>query len=162
MKKMLAIFSSCFLALAATAQNSSISINSNPVQVEITNKLSTEAGNVLDLYETEFNFGRIPQGKPVTHVFEVRNNGKEPLRISDIQASCGCTTPEWDREKTPLPGENTSIRVGYNALAEGSFNKQITINYNNNQTKHITIKGEVWKTPSTSAPENKIPENLKD
>jgi hypothetical protein len=117
---------------------------------------------ILTLPELEFNFGKIPQGKPVTHIFEVKNNGKDSLKISNVQASCGCTTPEWERNKEILSGEKSIIKVGYNAAAEGSFNKSITIMYNDNQNKLITIKGEVWKTPSASAPSNEGINELKN
>ncbi len=118
--------------------------------------------DVLDMKETSFDFGKIPQGKPVTHIFDVVNNGKDSLKISNVQASCGCTTPEWDREKVQAAGEKTKITVGYNAAAEGPFSKFITITYNGTQTKQITIKGEVWKTPVSSAPENKDLKSLKE
>ncbi len=120
------------------------------------------AEDVLVLKELVFDFGKIPQGKPVTHVFEVANNGKDSLKISNVQASCGCTTPEWERDKVQAPGEKTRINVGYNAASEGPFTKFITVAYNGNQTKQLTIKGEVWKTPLTSAPENKDLKSLKE
>lgn len=116
----------------------------------------------LGLKETSYDFGKIPQGKPVTHTFEVVNNGKDSLKITNVQASCGCTTPEWDKDKVQAPGEKTQISVGYNAASEGQFSKYITISYNNNQTKQITINGEVWKTPLTSAPENAALKSLKE
>ena len=116
----------------------------------------------LAIKEMEFNFGKIPQGKPVTHVFEVVNNGTDSLKIINIQASCGCTTPDWDRNKVQAPNEKTAITVGYNAASEGSFNKSITITYNGTKTKQILIKGEVWVVPLSSAPENKDLTNLKD
>lgn len=116
----------------------------------------------LVLKEMEFNFGKIPQGKPVTHVFEVINNGKDSLKITNIQASCGCTTPDWERNKVQSPNEKTAITVGYNAASEGSFTKSITISYNYGKTKQILIKGEVWVVPLSSAPENKDLTNLKD
>ena len=105
------------------------------------------------LKETSFDFGRIPQGKPVYHFFEVTNTGKTPMVISDIQTTCGCTTPEWS--KTPIAsGETTKIKVGYNAAAEGNFEKYITITYNQNFTKQVLIKGIVWKAPEGAAPPN--------
>lgn len=121
-----------------------------------------QADNLLLLKETEYDFGKIPQGKPVTHVFEVVNNGKVDLKISNVHASCGCTTPEWEKDKVIAPGASTKITVGYNAAAEGPFTKFITVSYNENQTKQITIKGEVWKTPGSSAPENKGLNDLKN
>jgi hypothetical protein len=107
----------------------------------------------LFLKETEFNFGKIPQGKPVYHFFEVTNNGVFPMVISNVQTSCGCTTPEWSKEPIPAGG-TTKIKVGYNAAAEGSFEKYITISYNQNLSKQIKINGTVWKVPEGSAPSN--------
>ncbi|WP_407522077.1 DUF1573 domain-containing protein [Lacibacter sp. MH-610] len=113
----------------------------------------TPAIESIKLPETSFDFGKIPQGKPVTHSFIIENKGKDSLVLNNVQASCGCTTPEWS--KTPIPpGGKTSIKVGYNAAAEGSFEKSITIYYNGGQTKQLIIKGLVWKTPDQSAPSN--------
>lgn len=108
---------------------------------------------VLALKQVSFDFGKIPQGRPVTHVFEITNTGKEALRLDNVQASCGCTTPEWSREPIQ-PGTNAMIKVGYNAAAEGNFQKTITISYGENQTKTIIISGSVYKSPATSAPDN--------
>jgi hypothetical protein len=107
----------------------------------------------LLIRETTFNFGRIPQGRPVTHDFEVVNNGSVPLVLENVQASCGCTTPEWSRDPIP-PGGSQKIKVGYNSAAEGPFDKSITVIYNKGQMKMINIKGDVWKTPSEPAPKN--------
>ena len=79
-----------------------------------------------------------------------------------MQASCGCTTPQWDKEKVIEPGASSIINVGYNAAAEGPFNKTITVTYNANQTKVIVIKGEVWKTHAASAPANTGLNDLKN
>jgi hypothetical protein len=111
--------------------------------------------NLLTLKERTFDFGKIPQGRPVKHIFEITNNGTDSLKISNVQASCGCTTPQWEKDKAVAPGKTTIITVGYNAATAGMFSKTITITYNNKLTKFITISGEVWKTPPTSAPENK-------
>lgn len=112
-------------------------------------------GESLALKEEAYDFGMIPQGKPVHHVFFVTNTGNSPLKLANVQASCGCTTPEWDKENPILAGQDGKITVGYNAASEGPFNKTITITYNETQSKQITIKGEVWRTPASSAPENK-------
>ena len=116
----------------------------------------------LGVKEESFDFGKIPQGKPVTHYFEIINTGKNPLKINNVQASCGCTTPEWDKDAVIAPGASSKIKVGYNAAAEGPFTKFITITYNENQNKQISIKGEVWKTPASSAPENAGVSDLKN
>src|SRR5690349_2890181 len=94
----------------------------------------------------EYDFGKIPQGKPVYYNFVIVNNGLEPLKLDNVQASCGCTTPEWSKDPIPA-GATNQIKVGYNAAAEGYFEKFITITYNGSLSKQIKIKGTVWKAP---------------
>ena len=116
--------------------------------------------DVLQLRETEHDFGKIPQGKPVFYVFQVVNTGSTELKLDNVQASCGCTTPEWSRDPIAA-GATADIKVGYNAAAEGSFEKYITITYNTNQTKQLKIKGIVWKAPEGTAPGNASVQFLK-
>lgn len=118
-----------------------------------TTPTATKSDDVLKLQEIEFDFNKIPQGKPVYHDFIIVNTGTTPLKLDNVSASCGCTTPEWSREPI-APGASAKIKVGYNASAEGVFDKSITITYNTNQTKQLKIKGTVWKAPDGSAPTN--------
>ena len=148
------------ITLTAFAQLSTTpvsAINGNPTDKSI----SKTAPEVLTLKESEFDFGRIPQGKPVNHVFYYTNIGNTPLILDNVQASCGCTTPEWSKDPVSA-GTTSKITVGYNAASEGPFTKFITVTYNGSQSKQIIIKGEVWKTPVTSAPENSALGNLKN
>ncbi|HVS98779.1 MAG TPA: DUF1573 domain-containing protein [Puia sp.] len=116
--------------------------------------------DVLQLKENLHNFGKIPQGRPATYTFEIVNNGPVPLRLDNVQASCGCTTPVWSRDPIAA-GATASILVGYNAYSEGPFTKTVTIVYNTSQTKTLTITGEVYKAPASSAPENASVQLLK-
>ena len=120
--------------------------------------VSTE--DPLQLKESEHNFDKIPQGKPVYYTFDIVNTGKTELKLDDVHASCGCTTPEWSRDPI-APGATAKIRVGYNAAAEGDFTKQINISYNSGQSKQLVIKGTVWKAPEGCAPVNASVELLK-
>lgn len=121
---------------------------------------TTPAEDVLQLKEAEFDFGKIPQGKPVYHVFVIVNTGKTELKLDNVQASCGCTTPEWNRNPI-APGAKAEIKVGYNAAAEGVFTKPVTITYNGSQSKQLIIKGTVWKAPEGAAPANAAVDLLK-
>jgi hypothetical protein len=141
MKKSIVLALLAALAYTGHAQNATTAAPAKPV-VE-----------VLQLREPAYDFGKIQQGRPVTHVFEIVNTGTTPLRLDNVQASCGCTTPEWSRDPIQ-PGATADIKVGYNAAAEGAFHKTITIQYDNNQTKTLNISGTVFKGPTTSAPLN--------
>lgn len=138
MKSWSALFFFLFMAIAVHAQSGP---NAAPV------------ADVLQLKENSFDFGKIPQGRPVTHTFSIVNTGSKPLLLENVQASCGCTTPEWSKEPIK-PGATATIKVGYNAAAEGVFNKTISIHYNVSQTKTLVISGNVYKAPATSAPVN--------
>ena len=116
--------------------------------------------DVLKLKETEHDFDKIPQGKPVYYNFDITNTGKTEMKLDNVQASCGCTTPEWSHDPI-APGATSKIKIGYNAAAEGHFEKSITVTYNSTQVKIITIKGTVWKAPEGSAPANASVDFLK-
>lgn len=111
------------------------------------------AADVLLLKQPSYDFGKIQQGRPVTHLFEIVNTGTEPIRLENVQASCGCTTPEWNRDPI-APGASATIRVGYNSAAEGPFQKTVAITYNGGLSKNIVISGNVYKAPATPAPVN--------
>lgn len=103
---------------------------------------TTVAHTDLSFKETTHDFGKIPQGKPVTTIFEATNTSKAPITLTNVVASCGCTTPAW-KPGPYKPGEKFPITVGYNAANPGSFNKTVTIMYGNNETQMIYIKGTV-------------------
>jgi len=93
--------------------------------------------------ETTHDFGKIPQGKPVTHEFKFTNSGKVPLVLSQVQASCGCTTPDYSKEPI-APGKVGTIKATFNAAAVGAFNKSITVNANvEGGATYLILKGEV-------------------
>ena len=150
MKKFLTLLLFLSASLYSVAQNTSTTSPDN----------SDGNSKVLQLKETEHDFSKIPQGKPVYYDFEIVNTGKEPLKLDNVHASCGCTTPEWSTDPI-APGATAKIKVGYNAASEGNFEKFITITYNKNQTEQLKIKGIVWKAPLGSAPANASIEFLK-
>ena len=98
--------------------------------------------------EETHDFGKIPQGKPVTYEFKFTNTGDSPIIISNVEASCGCTKPEYS--STPVKkGETGTIKTTFNAAAAGPFNKVITIKSNaKTPVKYLYIKGEVVSSSS--------------
>jgi hypothetical protein len=107
-------------------------------------------------FEKELHdFGTVTEGEMATYEFTFTNSGKEPIIISNVAASCGCTTPSWTREPV-MPGKKGSIKAVYNSQNRpGPFNKQITITSNGaTPTKVLTIKGNVERQPA-GVPENK-------
>lgn len=158
MKKVLLVSASVFFSSFLFAQNSTAKVETSTVVATA----PVQIGEGFKVDKLEYNFGKIPQGKPVTTQFVITNDSKLPFKLDNVQASCGCTTPSWDREKVLMPGEKTTITVGYNAAAEGPFTKPVTITYNTNEVKQLMIKGEVWNTPAASAPVNEKVKELEN
>lgn len=92
------------------------------------------------------DFGKIPQGKPVSVVFNFTNSGNKPLIVTNVSTPCGCTAAEYSKESI-LPGKKGFVKLTYNASANGTFNKTVTV-YSNTQpeTTGLTINGEVLGT----------------
>src|ERR1700761_5267586 len=76
--------------------------------------------DVLQVRDNSHNFGKIPQGRPANTTFEIVNTGSVPLKLDNVQASCGCTTPVWSHDPIEAGGV-AKITVGYNAYSQGPF-----------------------------------------
>ena len=124
-----------FPALAFSQNSNVVPTNANPVKVDA-------SGPAFQFKEDAWDFGDIPQGTPVTHVFEYTSTGKQPIIVSQATASCGCTTPVWTKEPVS-PGKTGTVSVTYNAAREGSFIKTVTVLSNTGDPKYLTIKGNV-------------------
>ena len=99
--------------------------------------------------ETTHDFGKIPQGKPVTYEFKFTNVGKAPIVISQAQAGCGCTTPDYSKEPV-APGKSGSVKATFNAAAVGVFNKGVTVTANvEGGSTYLVLKGEVVAPDAT-------------
>ncbi len=117
---------------------------------------------VITFEKTDHDFGKINEADGrVTTIFTFKNEGMAPLVLSNVRASCGCTTPTWT--KTPIePGQTGDITVTYNPNGRpGRFQKTITITSNASEpTKKLTIRGEV--IPKTQQSVNRFPQKMGD
>jgi hypothetical protein len=85
--------------------------------------------------------------------FKFTNTGKEPLILTNVRSSCGCTVPSWPREPI-LPGQSDIIKVEYKTNRVGAINKTITVQSNaKNSTEVLRITGQVVKDAETVTPE---------
>jgi hypothetical protein len=107
-------------------------------------QLSASAQGVLTVEKETYDFGNIAEGTQATHEFKLKNTGDQPVVISNVQASCGCTTPAWTKDPI-LPGKTGMVKAVYNSEGRpGSFNKSITVTSNAASPSMILfIKGVV-------------------
>jgi len=108
----------------------------------------------------QHNFGTFKEELGIQSVaFNFKNEGKVPLILNNVQASCGCTTPEWTREPV-APGASGLIKVSYDPRNRpGVFNKTIRVSSNaENPDVVLTISGEV--TPHARTIEEDYPNQI--
>lgn len=106
----------------------------------------------INFRETSHEFGKIQEGDIAKYSFVFTNIGKEPVTLKSVRASCGCTTPQWEKDPI-LPGSKSKIEVNYNSLGRpGEFTKTVTVIYDTTQSPIIlTIKGNVIPKEKTTA-----------
>lgn len=103
------------------------------------------------LTATDFSvdYGEVEFGGNGERVFRFKNEGKEPLIITNAQGSCGCTVPDWPKEPI-MPGQEGHIKIKYDTKRAGAINKQVTITTNEpegSNTHVVKVKGMVKNQP---------------
>jgi hypothetical protein len=95
-------------------------------------------------FESEtVDYGEIQKGSDGVREFVFTNVGNEPLIVTEVKSSCGCTVPE--KPKDPIaPGEKGVIKVKYDTKRVGPIRKTITVYSNADEPiKALKIKGTV-------------------
>ncbi|MSP58627.1 MAG: DUF1573 domain-containing protein [Flavobacteriaceae bacterium] len=111
------------------------------------NTAATKGSNATIKFEnTSHSFGNIIEGQIARYDFKFINAGTESLVLSNVSASCGCTTPKWPREAID-PSKSNIITAEYNSQGRpGTFTKSIFVKSNGGEVT-LTISGNVIKEP---------------
>ncbi len=103
-------------------------------------KSNQDTKDIPEIYfkKTTHDFGTIEYGSDGTCEFTFKNTGNEPLLLTKVKASCGCTTPKWSK-KPIKKGKTGTITVKYNTKILRGFTKSIRV-YSNAKTNLVTLK----------------------
>ncbi|HAS45167.1 MAG TPA: hypothetical protein DCS93_32085 [Microscillaceae bacterium] len=115
------------------------------------------AQSKIQFQKTKHEFGTIKEDGGLAQVtFSFKNVGNQPLKLTKVQASCGCTTPSWTKDPIQ-PGQSGVVKAAYNPMNRpGKFNKTITVTSNSAQPITILqISGNV--TPRKKGPKDWYP-----
>jgi len=89
--------------------------------------------------QPEFDFGRKDSRENVEHTFVLRNEGRGELRITGVDATCGCTVTSVAGSRLS-PGETTQVAVTFRlAGRSGHQEKAITIASNAQNRPHLQL-----------------------
>jgi hypothetical protein len=107
--------------------------------------LAAPAPPVISVAAPVFDFGKVPEGGVIRHVFKVKNDGGSPLEIKSVSAACGCTAAA-PKEKEIAPGRTGEIEVKFDTRNRpGRNEKTVTVVSNDPKTPTLSllIKAEV-------------------
>lgn len=95
--------------------------------------------------DTDHDFGNIQLRDSAVYQFEFTNTGNQPLIISKVNSSCGCTVPTYPKEPIAKGGKGViTVKYLYTDRLI-TFNKQVTVHSNaqKNNMVNLYIKGVV-------------------
>ena len=122
---------------------------------------SLMARPALTIDQLEFDFGYAPQNSKISHLFRLRNDGDDTLRITRVIPGCGCTQAPL-RKSTLAPGESTELEIIFNTgHYSGPVTKRPKIETNETSAqKNITILTNVVQRPDSTYPVQTKPYKL--
>lgn len=119
-----------------------------------------QTGAVIKFDKMVHDYGTIYQNADGNSEFTFTNKGDQPLVLSSVRSSCGCTVPQWPKEPI-LPGQSGVIRVTYDTKRIGTISKQVTVLSNATESQvTLNIKGNVLQKPDEVFPVKPANEGL--
>jgi hypothetical protein len=80
--------------------------------------------------EYQYDFGKVADGKKISHTFIFDNKGTANLIITSASTTCGCTVSKYNTKPIP-PGSNGNLEVVFDTSGrEGMQTKTITVKSN--------------------------------
>lgn len=100
--------------------------------------------------KTTHDFGTRRSSETVRAEFTISNRGDEPLEITDVRSSCGCTTTRLDSQKIE-PGGSVTLGADFSLRGrKGPQHKTVTV-YSNDpdaRVSRLALKATVEESPS--------------
>ncbi|MGB5106887.1 MAG: DUF1573 domain-containing protein [Candidatus Zixiibacteriota bacterium] len=109
----------------------------------------------LEIDETTFNFGYIPQTGKVAHSYVMRSKGTDSLKILSVKPGCGCTKAPIKKEVV-APGDSTAVELIFTSAESyrGEVQKSATVTCNDDArgTFMLRFKATLNTFPDSAKP----------
>lgn len=117
----------------------------------------------LEIDETTFNFGYIPQVCKVAHTYVMRASGTDSLKILNVKPGCGCTKAPIKKEVV-APGDSTAVELIFTSIESyrGIVQKTATVTCNDDArgTFSLRFKATINTHPDSAKPAQLQPWNI--
>jgi len=154
MKSFIGLFLISSLLVIFACKNPSPVIHLNPYS-------AADSSNFTEIQwlDTIVNFGTMPMGETKVVTFRMRNIGNKPLTISNVQAGCGCTVPDYTKGAI-APGAVGFVSGSFdsNKAHPGEVRKSIfvTTNSKNGINKTLIFTGIIESANAASNSSKKL------
>lgn len=111
------------LGFTSCKENASSEVDTKKAETASASDSQEQKYPKLVFDNTTHDFGNINEGDIVEHDFTFKNEGEAPLIITNARASCGCTVPEYPKNKAIAPGEEGKMTIRFNS--NGRPNQQM-------------------------------------
>lgn len=109
----------------------------------------------LEIDETNFDFGYIPQVCKVAHSYVMRASGTDSLKILNVKPGCGCTKAPIKKEVV-APGDSTAVELIFTSIDtyRGTMQKTATVTCNDDArgTFSLRFKATINTSPDSAQP----------
>ncbi len=96
-------------------------------------------GAKIFMPETVWEFGRIPEGSLVSHVFPIKNVSTDTLKITEVKTNCGCARAPLNKWVI-APGDSAEMEFVFAAgRYEGEEVKSASIAFNDTSLGKVKI-----------------------
>lgn len=135
-----------FMASCGNQGDTNVNKGTTAIVASVSDSTKSDKQGTIEFENSVFDFGKVKEGAVVEHVFKFTNAGTAPVILSQVSASCGCTTPDFTKEPV-LPGKTGEIKVSFNSLGQvGTQQKIVTVSSNAEpRVTTVQIKGVVEK-----------------
>ena len=105
----------------------------------------SQAGKADFKFESEvYKFGKVKEKEVLKFDYKFTNSGTEPLLITEIKVTCGCTVPDYPSQPIP-PGKTGIIKVTFDTKSKIGYQDRTLEIFSNakKSPKIIRFKGTV-------------------
>ena len=117
----------------------------------------------LEIDETSFDFGYIPQVCKVAHTYVMRASGTDSLKILNVKPGCGCTQAPINTEVV-APEDSTAVELIFTSVEtyRGTMQKTATVTCNDDArgTFSLRFKATINTSPDSAQPAQLSPWNI--